>query len=174
MREISQRDFLSAVWPQTLLRFETLELKAIRRTDGYITREFFTSLNDFTQTIQTLSDRDLYFGISTRFQQGGKKKDCYRVQAVWMDFDKPELPTFTLKPNLLVSSGNGWHIYWLLKSPIFLRSGRWTEVEAVTRGICKKFKGDMTTIDITRVLRVPDTLNHKSNPPKPVKAFMMD
>lgn len=176
MREISQRDFLSAIWPQQLLRFETLELRAIRRADKTIRRKFSTSLDDFIRATKVFHDCDLYFGVSTRFQQGGKKKDCYRTQAIWMDLDKEMLPKFAseLKPDLLVNSGNGWHVYWILKSPIYLRTGRWSEVEAVCRGICKKFGGDMRTVDITRILRIPDTFNHKSDPPKPVKAYLMD
>lgn len=89
------------------------------------------------------------------------------------------------KPSMVVNTGNGVHCYWLLKSPWrfpddadekaraqkYLQDLQYTVREkARERG----FTFD-STFDITRVLRVPGTLNHR-NPqnPKPVTLLYCD
>lgn len=112
----------------------------------------------------------MYFGVSTRFERGGKKRDCFRTNCVWLDFDGPVLPVFKDKPDIIVESGTGFHVYWLLTTSMYVRTGRWKEIEAVNRALAKKYRGDIAAIDVSRVLRVPGTLNHKHTPARPVSA----
>ena len=176
MIQISPTSFLQRVWPQNFLRDETLELRAIRRKDNSIKRKFLTSIDEFLTTASEYGDEwDIYFGVSTRFQKGGKKQDCYRIKCVWVDLDKPETPSFVpVKPDIIVKSGTGSHVYWTLRDPLFIRAGRWKEIEAVNRGLCKKFGGDIASIDVTRILRVPGFKNWKYDPPIEVKAYVQD
>lgn len=175
MTRIDSEEFLNLIWPAPLLRNETLELRAIKRPSGTISRKFVTSSSEFLRVAKTFGvGWDIYFGVCTRFQRGGKKEDCFRVKCVWVDFDKTEkLPDFKIKPNLVISSGKGFHVYWLLESPIFVRTGRWKEIEAVNRGLAKKLGGDAMAIDIARILRVPDFFNHKYDPPIKVEANVL-
>lgn len=173
MKPIDAESFLSKVWPQSLLRNETLELRVIRREDKSITRKFLRSKAEFLRVAKSYGEGfDIYFGVSTRFMNGGKKKDCFRVGVVWVDFDKTEkLPDFgKIPPDIIVNSGGGFHVYWILENPIYVRDGKWKEIEAVNRGLCKKFKGDEQTIDVSRILRVPDLYNYKYTPPRKVVA----
>jgi len=174
MQAITSEAFLSKIWPRALLRNETLELRAIRREDNSIKRQFLTSVEEFLKSAQKYGiGWDIYFGVSTRFQLGGKKQDCYRVQCLWVDLDKKKTPSFgDLPPDIIVQSGTGSHLYWLLEEPIFVRTGRWKEIEAVNRALCKKFGGDIASIDVTRILRVPGFSNHKYEPPKEVLAYV--
>lgn len=163
-------EFLSYIWPRSLLRGETLELRAKEKTSGKIKRQFFTSTTTFLEACQLHQDtHNIYFGVSTRFEHGGKKADCYRTRCVWLDFDKPDLPTFEMKPDIIVNSGTGFHVYWLLDSTVFVRSGRWIEIEAINRAIANKYHGDIAAIDVSRVLRMPGTFNHKHNPARQVR-----
>jgi hypothetical protein len=162
---MSPDEFLSCIWPRTLLRGETLELRAKNPITGKISRQFHSSRNTFLESSLKLSrTHNVYFGVSTRFEQGGKKRDCFRTGCVWLDFDGPVLPKFSDKPDIIVESGTGFHVYWLLTTSLFVRTGRWTEVEAVNRALAKKYHGDIAAIDVSRVLRVPGTLNHKHTP----------
>lgn len=186
MRQIDAVEFLSLVWPQSLIRDETLELRAIHRSDKTVSRRFLKTQSEFLSTAKTFgAGWDIYFGVSTRFKNGGKKQDCSRVGCVWVDFDNiVELPKFgKTPPDLIVNSGGGFHTYWLLETPIYVRTGRWREIEAVNRGLTKKFNqnlkpidktkkfgADIMTIDITRILRVPDFFNHKYEPLRKVQA----
>jgi hypothetical protein len=111
------------------------------------------------------------------------------MKAVWLDIDvgkdKPyATPTdaaVALKafieaaklpqPSAIVASGSGGlHVYWISDHPL---------IPAVWQGYADRLRhladqhglaidGGCTT-DAARVLRVPDTLNHKHTPPKPVE-----
>lgn len=86
------------------------------------------------------------------------------------------LPEF-LQPSITVSSGHGLHMYWLLKeawifdtqeenlraSNLMIRLQAYIKSLASERG----WKFD-STADLSRVLRVPGTLNHKLGQKQPV------
>jgi len=86
------------------------------------------------------------------------------------------LPDF-LAPSITVSSGHGLHMYWLLKeawvfdsqeenlraSNLMIRLQAYIKSLAQERG----WKFD-STADLSRVLRVPGTLNHKLGQKQPV------
>lgn len=167
-------EFLQRVWPSKLLTNETLELRYIDRKTKAIHRAFYTSIEDFLRSVEKYQNYEVYFGVSTRFGTGGgKKKDCYRSKVVWMDLDNRELGDFKAypKPDIVVDSGGGLHVYWILKNPVLVRNEiRGAQLEAVNRGLAEKFGGDVCE-DLTRILRVPGTLNHKYNPAKKITAY---
>lgn len=171
MDTIDSRTFLEMIWPQSLVRNETVELRVIHRSTGKIIQQFHTSIDDFLKAASSLGEGyDIYFSVCTRFGKGGKKRDCYRVKAVWVDFDREGEPDLTgvPKPDLIIKSGGGTHLYWLLNTPVMVRTGRWQEIEAINRSLCKRLGGDKMCIDISRILRVPGFNNHKYNPPRMV------
>lgn len=72
------------------------------------------------------------------------------------------------KPTL-VNSGRGIHAYWPLTEPV--PPEEWIPVAEALKRACAKhgLKADpAVTADCARVLRVPDTLNFKDNPPREV------
>lgn len=175
MKLLNEKEFLAYVWPSRLLTHETLELRVRDRKADLIRRYFFTSPDDFLAEAKRHLQHDIYFGVSTRFGPSGKKQDCYRVQAVWVDFDGKkieECQSLSPPPAILVDSGGGTHAYWLLKISALVRNHS-SEIEAVNRGLAKRFGGDLMTCDVSRILRVGGT-NHKYNPPRPVKAYLLN
>lgn len=74
------------------------------------------------------------------------------------------------RPTVIVGSGGGLHIYWVLDVPISRE-----EWQPLANGLAEATKqfgfvcDTQCTVDSVRVLRVPGTLNHKTNPPLPVK-----
>jgi len=143
--------------------------------------------------------KDLYFCLSRQSQAGpvvnGKAKvlrnanNATFLKAVWLDIDGNKQPpkgylsktdafdalakfladTKLPPPNALVDSGNGWHVYWI--SDKLLSVEEWREYAAGLWALVQKhgLHADAVTTDAARVLRVPDTFNNKSTPPKPVK-----
>lgn len=93
----------------------------------------------------------------------------------WVDLDKRKLSEcqFPVKPDIVVESGRGIHAYWRSPSPMLVKDERWSDLESINRGLCKKLNGDINTIDVTRVLRVPQFFNHKYSPPALVKAYAL-
>jgi hypothetical protein len=72
-------------------------------------------------------------------------------------------------PSVVVNSGNGLHIYWVVSRP--LTPEEWRPLAFALADATKRhgLKCDtQCTIDSARVLRIPNTLNRKTDPSKPV------
>lgn len=68
----------------------------------------------------------------------------------------------------IVNSGNGWHVYWAFTKEV--SAAAWKPVAARLKEVClkQKFLADPRVFDVSRILRVPGTLNLKHNPPSSV------
>ena len=70
---------------------------------------------------------------------------------------------------MIVSSGKGFHVYWLLAEPFILSDDAarrdWAEIQ---RWWVRHVGADPSACDLARVLRVPGTRNGKYDPPRPV------
>jgi hypothetical protein len=78
-------------------------------------------------------------------------------------------------PNVLVKSGGGLHIYWVLDEE--LEPSKWYPLSLRLKAALKQLgtKADPTvTADSARVLRLPDTINHKGGKQRPVKILFWD
>jgi hypothetical protein len=76
------------------------------------------------------------------------------------------------RPNIVIDSGNGFHLYWTLETP--LPVAQWQPLaEAMKAAILANgFIGDAgCTADAARVLRPPGSVNLKSGQPVPVQAI---
>ena len=169
-------EFFSRVWPDRLVREERLELRILNRETKKVRREFFDSIKEFLEAIEKYKDYDVYFAVATRYGYGGKKRDCYRIRTVWADLDGftiDQADSLSPSPNVIVDSGGGLHAYWTLGCATIVRDPeRIKQIEAITRGLTRRLGGDDQTIDITRILRVPDFYNYKYDPPRKVKAYL--
>ena len=84
------------------------------------------------------------------------------------------------QPSVIVSSGNGLHAYWLFEEfQVFTNDEKRNVIQKLNEDWQRKLQklaADFewtvdSTYNLDRVLRVPDTLNHKSNPPKQVNVL---
>ncbi|WP_207683413.1 DUF5906 domain-containing protein [Desulfonema magnum] len=110
---------------------------------------------------------NLFFGVALR--RGGRtKKHITEIPAVWCDVDYKDTPRkafiekskhFPFKPSVMVFSGGGVHLYWILQEPVTqVEIG---QVELINRKIASALGGDMNATDASRILRIPDTVNRK-------------
>ncbi|MDP9383562.1 MAG: primase alpha helix C-terminal domain-containing protein [Chloroflexota bacterium] len=83
-----------------------------------------------------------------------------------------QLNSLSCPPSMLVWSGGGYHSYWLLKET---SSGEeeLARAERVMERIAEGLDGD-AVYDRSRILRVPGTLNHKQDEPRPVRLVHHD
>lgn len=131
---------------------------------------------------------DVFFGLST-FQKAGSRTadNTVKIKAFFIDMDGYEskkaaalaLDAFMEKVGLselgkpwIVTSGGGLHCYWPLTEELPIAV--WKPVAANLKRLCaqEKMAIDMSvTADAARVMRVPDTFNHKKkyDTPRPVK-----
>lgn len=130
--------------------------------------------------------RTVYHGCATFQSDKSRKGDnVQEVKAFWVDLDVekdnpkkyPSLPAavadiaafvkaLNLPRPMLVSSGGGLHVYWILTDPI--TPSRWLLTAKLLKDLLKynKVKADPTrTADVASVLRPINTTNHKYNTP---------
>jgi hypothetical protein len=119
---------------------------------------------------------NVYFGVATRDGKGGKKENLVAVNAVWIDVDyeDPEedrlilaeqMRAFDLEPSIVVLTGGGAHVYWLLAEPLVFDQtpqGHRRDlviIENILAGLAENFGSDHSTTDASRILRLPGTIN---------------
>jgi len=123
---------------------------------------------------------------------GKKRSDGENVlgsRCLWVDVDPPvktlppdemkqeaekllktfieELKQYRIKPSYIVSSGNGFHVYFHFQRMYEYGVDEWNEFQ---RALVELAKGDPQAKDMTRLLRFPGTINLKDKAnPKPVE-----
>ena len=121
------------------------------------------------------ADIDLKSDDPAVHQKDGLPEDLAEV----MD----ELDQLPLMPTMLISSGNGLQAYWLLTEPwVFASDDERDQAAELShnwqRIIMHRWKRHEWTMDAThdlaRVMRLPGSLNYKTDPPKPVSISHMD
>ena len=66
------------------------------------------------------------------------------------------------RPNLIIDSGRGLYLIWLLNSVPSKALPLWKAIEEYLYSVLKPFGADRQALDPTRVLRVPGSINSKS------------
>ena len=158
-------------------------------------QKFYNSIDAVLTKAQELDEAgfDAYFALAT-FEEAGSRKvaNVKELRAFFLDLDcgpskdyenqneamlalrefckKLDLP----KP-LLVNSGRGIHVYWFLSEPVSMNE--WLPVAETLKRLCADHNllaDPAVTSDAARVLRVPHTHNHKTDPPVSVSFFGTD
>ena len=66
------------------------------------------------------------------------------------------------RPNLIIDSGRGLYLIWLLNSVPSKALPLWKAIEEYLYSVLKPFGADRQALDPTRILRVPGSINSKS------------
>ena len=76
--------------------------------------------------------------------------------------------TVGLPKPTIVNSGRGYHVYWILEEEVTREE--WEPVAERLRDVClnQELYVDRSVFEVSRILRVPGTLNFKQDPPLPV------
>ena len=122
-----------------------------------------------------------YFGVALRLDTGGTKKDITQIPALHVDCDFKDTPRdilfekikqFPFKPSIIVKSGGGAHLYFVLNEP--LEQSDIERVEDANRRIAVALGGDLNACDASRILRIPGTANIKYDPRRPCEVTVDD
>lgn len=134
-----------------------LELDSADSSDVYLAIASYTG-RDGRTAAAVERKRSLYLDLDV-----GKDKpfesQATAVNALKEFCERSQLPF----PAILVNSGKGWHVHWPLIQDI--SPAEWRIAATNLKAACElyDFPADHSvTTDITRVLRVPGTRNHKS------------
>ncbi len=121
--------------------------------------------------------RHVYFGVAGRDGRGRGLENCTRLAALYVDVDfkdkaedeaRRDVAAFRFPPSILVASGGGLHVYWLLREPLDLtaEAGR-RKAYRLLKVLCRRVGGDPKSAEPGRVLRLPWTLNIKARYAEP-------
>lgn len=182
-KAISLNDFLNELFQVKYLdQAEKVEIR------NFTDKSKFYGNGQISKILKRAKDQEigenLYFGVATRDGKGGTKENCKCVYCLWLDFDFKEftggekevrkrLNDFEaesgLIPSIIVNSGHGFHVYYLLKEPLEIgKDISIQEFEAVLKGVAMYTGADLSGAECARVLRLPDTINYKPGlPPVP-------
>lgn len=157
-----------------------------------VIQKFYPTIDSLLATAKNFADEGVnaYFALAT-FNDGTHRRTdkVNQIKSFWIDMDCggekeyhyptqsdafAALKTFCKDQGLpkpwVVNSGFGLHVYWPLIEPVSF--GQWQPVAARLKAAIKEagLKTDPApTADAARILRVPGTLNFKSDPPAPVE-----
>ncbi len=118
---------------------------------------------------------NIYVGLNPRPDPDHKKqKDIKDLNCLWLDIDwkdfsggreeaRDRIMDFPLPPNIILDSGNGFHVYWILEKPIIDSSeGERKRFKQILSGLADCLGADKQAINLDRVMRLPGTLNLKN------------
>jgi len=177
---------LAAVLPP-LRDGETYTTRCIK--DGKVLEAFHASIPDLLLGVQhRVDDFHIYYGQAPRVGRNGTAAGVPRVGALWADVDaklwagEPDskaaalraIEGFPLPLTAIVDSGGGFYPYLALSEPwdVSIEEGR-RRFEALNaafaRAVCGRDKKPDHVQDVSRILRLPGTCNHKYAPARPVR-----
>lgn len=136
---------------------------------------------------------DAYFGCAKYFDadEGRTARNAKWFKSFWLDLDCGEgkpyesqsaaldtlklfVQTSGLPKPTVVNSGRGLHVYWPLTEVIGYND--WKPTAEAFKKFCASYNlnaDPAVTADAARILRVPETLNFKDNPPKAVDVLVV-
>jgi hypothetical protein len=114
---------------------------------------------------------DVYVGVALRdCDTRGGKDAISGSRVLYIESDRADsagsLAVFAHPPTMEVASGTPGHLqlYWVL-----YEHASNEQVESANRRLALALGGDPVSVDVARILRPPDTLNHKHEPPRAVR-----
>lgn len=125
--ELEARGFLETLFPDLAVG-EYIKLRLKSPSHGSMRREFFANPQEALRFAAKQKDsHDGYLGVAPRRGRVETKDGVVRVQAIWANLDAKvaytretcfEQFTNLLGPSVLVWTGGGFHVYWLLEESV--------------------------------------------------------
>lgn len=173
----TRKDFLEALFAQYYKEHRGFILvKSFKRGDPKMSTRYFPNI-DILAKEHYGEERDVYFGICPRERMKAEKEHIHYVVALWADldigsegheekstfFEGPQqaaraIRGFPRAPSIIVESGRGAHLYWLLKEVTEISDPE--RVERILKNIGDHLQCD-TDVNVDTVLRLPETTNTK-------------
>src|SRR5690606_12993585 len=100
----------------------------LKITDDVKTSQLLHNICDSRMRRSIQERTNTFFGVCPRFDERGKYEKAWQirtVRALWADIDHATVEDVVTRivavglprPSLIISSGNGVHVYWLLAEP---------------------------------------------------------
>lgn len=119
----------------------------------------YISLNTFYSTYRRL---EYLKELKAHFIDLDTYKTGFTKTQILMNLEENHFNKTIPRPNLIVDSGRGIYLIWLINSVPSKALPLWKAVEEYLYSVLKPFGADRQALDPTRVLRVPGSINSKS------------
>lgn len=158
-----------------------IELRAKPINDGHGVQKCFIPHGDANQLTKFVGEHlhgyHLFFGVATRRDaRSGALTNCLALPTLFCDLDfkhtreaaaRRRLSEFPLPPSAVVLSGNGLHVYWMLREPMLLQDpAECALAKSLLRRLARYLGADLVSAEPAHCLRLPGTLNPKYDPPR--------
>jgi hypothetical protein len=181
--KFTRKDFLEAIFAQYYKEYRGFILvKSFKRGDPKQSTRYFPNIEILAKEHYG-EERDVYFGICPRERMKAEKEHIHFLVALWADLDigsegheekkvyyegpqhaAKAIRSFPRAPSIIVESGRGAHLYWLMKEVNEVQDPE--RIEQALKNISDHLQCD-TDVSLDTVLRLPETSNTKI-PGKPV------
>ena len=153
-------------------------VQIVKLNDGKIVKIKNTNLNYIKEITQEFNGQEnVYITPNTIYVPFRRVENIRQFRALFLDFDNigedkhyVSYNIFELAaqdvipmPTMIVDSGRGLHVYWRIKNAPYGALYSWQEIEDMLYHRLKHLGADRQATDATRLLRLPNTINSKSN-----------
>jgi hypothetical protein len=173
----TRKDFLEALFGDYYKEHRGFILvKSFKRGDPKMSTRYFPNVEILAKEYYG-EERDVFFGVAPRERMKAEREHIHYLVALWANldigkegheekenyFESPQhaakaIRSFPKTPSIIVESGRGAHLYWLLKNVIEVSDP--DKIEDLLKNISKYLKCD-TEANIDASLRLPETVNTK-------------
>jgi hypothetical protein len=175
-----REDFLAALYSQADPAL-WLELRCIH-PETEVSRVLWSPVGDPSRLAAVLRQADamnkagfgVYFAPCLRREKKGDAQAVVSVPALWMDIDCDDDPgqraaaleklhTFDQQPSILLDSGGGWHVYYLLDASYVLENDEDRQrIAHILHGLSAALGGDADYVkSVASLMRLPESANTK-------------
>ena len=167
---------------------ETIEIR-YKSKNREMESFFSNDLEEINKQVDRLKPHhNIYFGVAPRKKNtsSGIKENCSSISSLWIDIDYGQdghkkssifdskdavlehIKKLPFAPSIIVDSGNGFHLYFFLSEKLMLDNETKLLVEKINKILGLIYGGD-SVHNVDRIMRVPSSLNHKTDFPKECK-----
>lgn len=119
----------------------------------------YISLNTFYSTFRRL---EYLKELKAQFIDLDIYKTGFTKEQILMNLEENHFNKSIPMPNMIIDSGRGLYLIWIINSVPSKALPLWKAVEEYLYSVLKPFGADRQALDPTRVLRVPGSINSKS------------
>ena len=119
----------------------------------------YISINTFYSTFRRL---EYIKELKAQFIDLDIYKTGFTKEQIIMHLEADYFNKSIPRPNLIIDSGRGLYLIWLLNSVPSKALPLWKAIEEYLYSVLKPFGADRQALDPTRILRVPGSINSKS------------
>ena len=157
--------------------------------DGRVSQRFAETLDDLASQIERYKTKGVNVYVAPASFEGYSRKavDAVALRSFFVDLDVGDGKGYTdkalarvgledfisqqeLPPPVVLDSGTGIHAYWLFEDNVAAVEWKPYAEKFKAKCIASGLRIDpVVTADAARIMRCPDTLNYKTDPPSPSK-----